>query len=108
MKYLRQELSGCEELIMTVLWQADDSMTCQEILDQVKEKYGLDYQPTTVYTFLKHLTTKGYVNKLHRGVNLYEARQGREAYLREKVELFAQIWFDGDKDKFRRFLDQEE
>lgn len=103
---LKQELSTCEEVVMNILWDAGQSLTCKEVMQQLNEKYGLDYVDTTIYTFLSTLIKKGFVFMIRRGVNLYSPCQNREDYLHQKLKGITQIWFDGDTSRLQQFIDE--
>lgn len=102
---MKQELSTCEEIIMNILWDAGKKpMTCPDIIQQLRNRYELDYNVTTVYTFLGVLVKKGFVYMIRDKVNQYYACRDREEYLYEKFDLIARIWFEGDLDKIQKYL----
>ena len=57
----RNELSECELIVMKCVWDGNGDITCAEVIEKLKTKYGLDYAETTVYTFLKNLKNKGFI-----------------------------------------------
>lgn len=106
---LRQELSSCEEVVMNVLWDSETPMTCLQIMQQLSDKYELDYKDTTVYTFLKVLMEKGFVTKTRNKINYYQpcSDRTREKYLAEKFELIAGMWFNQDSEQMIEFLKKQ-
>lgn len=98
-QYERNELSEFELLTMKCIWDAKDSITCQEIMAKLREEYGVDYQDTTVYTYLKKLTRKGFVSSYRRGVIFFEAIRSEEEYRSEQMEKMKRIWYGGDSKK---------
>ncbi len=102
---LRTELSFCEELVMSILWNAGESLTCGEIIQQLRDCYGVDYVDTTVYTFLKTLIRKGFIYMIHSGVNYYYPCRDRAEYLHRKYSSVVKVWFNGDVAKMQEFLE---
>lgn len=52
------ELTKCEKMVMKCIWRAEKDINAAEIRKALKEKYQKDYAPTTISTFLFHLTKK--------------------------------------------------
>ncbi len=102
---LRAELSFCEELVMSILWDAGEPLTCSEIIQQLRNRYEVDYVDTTVYTFLKTLICKEFIYMVHRGVNYYYPCRDRTEYLRRKYSSAVKVWFNGDVAKMQEFLE---
>ena len=71
------ELSDCELATMKCIWDAAEPISAQEIMEQLKIVYGLEYKDTTVYTFIKKLKEKGFVDSYRKGVTYYLAKIGR-------------------------------
>lgn len=95
MQVKRQELSDCELIVMKCIWNEGIPVTCAQIMEQLKEKYGLDYKDTTVYTFLKLLKDKGFVESERKGVTYYIAVKEEEKYKEEVLRKAENFWFDG-------------
>lgn len=95
--YKREELSEYELVTMKCIWDAGEPVTCQEIMAKLREEYGLDYQDTTVYTYLKKLKMKGFISSYRRGVILFEAVRSEEEYRNEQFEKAKQFWFKGSR-----------
>lgn len=96
-KYKREELSEYELVTMKCIWDAKEPITCQEIMAKLREEYGLDYQDTTVYTYLNKLKIKGFISLYRRGVNLFEAARSEEEYRNEQLEKVKKFWFKGSR-----------
>lgn len=59
------EISQCELTVMKCIWDLKaetGEVTCAQVMEKLKEDYGLTYKDTTVYTFLKNLINKGFVS----------------------------------------------
>ena len=105
----RLELSFREELVMSILWEGGkDGMSCAEVLEQLQKRYGLTYRDTTVYTFLKNLVEKKYVSKKRVRVTMYipNMEKSKESYIDQKVGELIDIWFDGDREKLLKYLEE--
>ena len=58
---LGREISGCETLIMKVVWDSEEDISTPELIDELRTRFGKDYARTTVVTFLQRLAEKGFV-----------------------------------------------
>ena len=93
--YKRSELSECELVTMKCIWDANRPITCQEIMEQLRTVYELDYKDTTVYTFLKNLKNKGFVTSYRKGLTYYEPLRKEEEYRNEQLKKNQKFWFKG-------------
>ncbi len=100
MKLKRSKLSECEEIVMKCIWDAGDSVTCQQIMTQLEQKYDLHYKSTTVYTFLKNLKKKGFVDTYRNGVTFYKPDRTEEEYRKEVLERTSSLWFNNSPLKY--------
>lgn len=91
----KNELTNCELLTMKILWDAEEALTCREIINQLTRR-GFRYADTTVYTFLKNLQQKGFVNSYRRTVSFYYPTKNKEEYLQTSLLKFCKFWFAGD------------
>ena len=46
------ELSPCEALIMKLIWEAQQDIPVQDLIDQLRDDHGKEYARTTVVTFV--------------------------------------------------------
>lgn len=95
--YKRSELSEYELTTMKCIWDAGEPVTCQEIMEKLRKEYGLDYQDTTVYTYLKKLKQKGFISSYRRGVIFFEAVRSEEEYRNEQLQKVTDLWFKGSR-----------
>ena len=91
------ELTDCELATMKCVWDAKENITVPEIVEKLKENYGLDYKPTTVYTFVKKLYDKGFVDYFKRGVKFYYPKRTQAEYIQSELNRTCEFWFDGSK-----------
>ncbi|CCY59280.1 putative uncharacterized protein [Clostridium sp. CAG:632] len=96
----RAELSECELLTMKCIWDAGEPVTCHQIMDQLREKYGLVYKDTTVYTFLKCLKGKGFVASQRKGVTYYWSLRSEVEYRNDQLRKAEDFWFNGSAVSF--------
>lgn len=93
--YKRSELSECELVTMKCIWDAEEPVSCHEIMDELRNVYGMEYKDTTVYTFLKNLKNKGFVESYRKGVNYYKATRDAKEYRNEQLLKTQNFWFKG-------------
>ena len=46
------ELSACEEMIMTIIWNSETELDLAAVMAQTNERYHTVWKPQTVSTFL--------------------------------------------------------
>ncbi len=97
-------LSEREEVVLSILWKHAESGNypiCREVIDDLKEEYKCEYAETTVYTFLKNLIKKGYVeDRRDKGVKFYVPIKSKEEYLEKVLERMNKIYFNNNKKDF--------
>ncbi len=86
MEIKRSELSECELTIMKCVWDAKEPITCSQIMAELKAKYDLEYKDTTVYTFLKNLKNKGFVDSERNGLTYYSSLRSEDEYRTELLK----------------------
>lgn len=97
-------LSFSEKLTVSILYETEKEMTCQEIRQRFLERYGVDYKDTTMYTFLKNLKEKGYITSYKRGVTFYTVAVPRNEFIQREMEEVVSIIFEGDKEAAVKFM----
>ncbi len=95
MQIKKYELTECEQTIMKCIWDAGEPIPCSNIIKELKEKYKLDYKDTTVYTFLKNLKEKGFIESERKGVTYYTPLRQEEEYRAEILRKTNEFWFNG-------------
>ena len=100
----KRALTECELTIMKIIWDADEPITNREILKALKEKYGLDYKRTSVYTFLEKLREKGFVEVYDRGLLFYTPIVSETDFRKKCLKEEKEFWANGSlKDLFTIF-----
>lgn len=89
------ELSDCELMTMKCIWDSDHPVTCAEIMEKLKRDYGLEYKDTTVYTFLKKLKEKGFVDSFRKGITFFIPLRDEASYRNEQMKFARDFWFNG-------------
>jgi len=92
----RSALSECEMVTMRCVWNLGDNATAFNVINMLAEDYGLIYKETTVYTFLKKLKEKGFVDTVRRGVTYYVPLVDEAAYQKEMAKKLLNFWYKGD------------
>ena len=88
-----KRLSDAEEMVMSVIWNNDELMSLEEIRKKSYEKYGKDWKPQTVSTFLGKLVRKGFVEQYRDGRYFYyriliDKHTYRTQMIRDDVEFW--------------------
>ena len=89
----KKELSKCEITTMKCIWDIDHPVTCAEVMERLQNNYGLEYKDTTVYTFLKNLKEKGFVDSYRKGLTYYVPLCTEEEYRNEMLKQQKKFWF---------------
>lgn len=108
MRDYKEELSHCETLIMKTIWDAKEDIALQELIRQMKPRYGKDYARTTVVTFVGKLVQKGFVNTYRKGRTAYiHSLRDEEEYKRQMIAEQVMFWYDDDPEKMLAALCSE-
>lgn len=96
-----RDLSGCEKLIMKIVWDAKRDISTPEIIQELKNRYSRDYARTTVVTFIQRLIEKGYVRTYHIGrVSYVHPIKDEPSYINNFLQYIQDFWFAGDVTSF--------
>lgn len=102
---MEKDISGCEKLIMKIIWDAENDLSTMEIITALKERYDKEYARTTVVTFLQRLIEKGFVTTYRKGKMAYaHALKDEKQYVSGLVQEVDEFWFLGDRTKFLNTL----
>lgn len=71
---------------------------CKDVVTILKDKYGLDFAVTTVYTFLNNLVKKGYVKNENEGINFYISTKSKDEYIKSVLKRINELFFNGNKE----------
>lgn len=89
--------TGCEEqILLAVCSIGSEPVDSGAIREYVNEKYGHEWAPQTVSTFLARLVKKGYLTIERKGkMYCYMATITLEQYRRARVDALKELIFDG-------------
>lgn len=91
-----RDLSGCEKLIMKIVWDAKEDISTPEIIEAIRIRYGKDYARTTVVTFVQRLMEKGFVTTYRKGrVSYVHAIRDEDQYKENILKHIEDFWFCG-------------
>lgn len=94
---MNNNLTNAEMLVMGIIWDNPEKrMVLSEIVAAVNDRWGKDWKPQTVSTYLAHLVRKGYL-KMHRNgkIYTYEPLKGKDEYMVEVLEALCK-WYSAD------------
>ena len=81
----REKLSGCEEIIYSILLKSDHDLILSEIKEQTEETFGKVWTIQTIATFLERMKKKEYVSQYRIGrFSHYHPEVSLEDYRKEK------------------------
>ncbi len=99
-KIIGREISGCETLIMKVVWDAKEDISTPELMDELRIRFKKDYARTTVVTFLQRLAEKGFVTTYRKGRTSYvHALRDERSYTDKFLKETEDFWFQGNTAK---------
>ena len=91
-----QRLPECEELVMSIVWRADEAPDLAAVRERVNARYGKEWKPQTVSTFLCRLVKKGFLSMYRKGRYCYYVPLiRREDYCESMVQRMSDLFFDG-------------
>jgi predicted transcriptional regulator len=92
-----REISGCETLIMKIVWDSEKDISTPELTDALRIRYGKEYARTTVVTFLQRLADKGFVKTYRKGRVAYvHPLKTEKEYTSKFLNEAEDFWFEGD------------
>jgi predicted transcriptional regulator len=92
-----REISGCETLIMKIVWDSESDISTPELIDALRVRYGKEYARTTVVTFLQRLADKGFVKTYRKGRVAYvHPLKSEKEYTGKFFSEAEEFWFQGD------------
>lgn len=97
---INREISGCESLIMKIVWESETDISTQQLMEEINTRFGKNYARTTVVTLIQRLAEKNFVETYRNGRASYvHAIKSKEDYIRKYFEDAVRLWFDGDFNK---------
>lgn len=102
-----KRLTECEEMVMSVIWDAKANLNLPQIVRNVNERYGKTWAMQTVSTFLARLRRKGVVRADREGRTFYyTVLITKQEYTTMITKNLVNLWFDGDVDKLVEALNE--
>lgn len=96
---MQEELTGCELLVMKVIWGSDEILSIQEIVSEINRVYQKNWKTQTVSTFLSRIVKKGYLDMQRKGRSFYYYPQITEdEYGKREIAKCVDFWSDGKID----------
>ena len=71
------------------------ALTCSYVIERLREDYGRDYAETTVYTFLKNLKNKGFIESFKKGITFFQPKRELVEFRASYITKMIEFWFDG-------------
>lgn len=97
---INRQISGCESLIMKIIWDADYDVSTPELMDSLHSRFGKNYARTTVVTFLQRLIQKGYVETYRKGRIAYvHPLKDEQEFIKNYFDEAIDLWLNGDVEK---------
>lgn len=95
-----EQLPDCEEKVLSVIWDSPEELALLDIMETVNKKYGKEWKPQTVSTFLTRLCKKGYIHFYRKGRYCYYlADMSRNEYVSRELARMAYKFADGSLEK---------
>lgn len=96
-----KQLTAAETIVMKCIWDADHEMSLAEIVKNANERYGKEWKPQTVSTYLAKLCIKNYIQMKRAGRTItYEILITEEDYKSEQAREFVAFWNNGSLKQF--------
>lgn len=103
-----ESLTISEELVLEVIYGHDESLSLNEVKDACNLKYGKNWAPQTVSTFLARIVRKGYLESHREGrLFFYTPLVPRKDYLKQKTQDYIKFWYHDNVGEMLESLTQE-
>lgn len=101
----REKLAECEEMIMSILWAAEEDLDLMTVTAKAKERFGKEWKLQTVATFMTRLQKKKYLSIYRIGrYSHYHPIVSLDEYRQAKLIEITNLLFDGKRAKLISFL----
>ena len=96
----RDALTQREAMTMKLIWDHDGPISAVEIQQGLAERYGIDYERSTITTFILHLRQKEFIDSYKKGqIYYYTPLVSESEYIADQTRQFADFWFGGSAAK---------
>ena len=97
------ELSACEEMIMTIIWNNEAELDLAAVMTQTNERYHTAWKPQTVSTFLARAKKKGFLASYQKGrYSYYQPLVSKEEYRKMKLLALLTQFYDNDREAMKK------
>lgn len=97
------ELSACEEMIMTIIWNNEAELDLAAVMTQTNERYHTAWKPQTVSTFLARAKKKGFLASYQKGrYSYYQPLVSKEEYRKMKFLALLTQFYDNDREAMKK------
>jgi len=105
-------LPECEEQLMVILWNSNESLTLFQLEDKAKKRFNKHWKIQTIATFMKRLELKNFVKATkikasnNRMYTHYDAIVSKDAYIRERFNEICYLHFQNDIESMKQFVSE--
>lgn len=101
MNMTKTELTNAEVLVMKCIWDTPTDMVLSEIVTLVNGRYGREWRPQTVSTYLAHLVQKQFLKMTRQGkIYTYHPLISEKTYRSREMRRFVEFWGSGSAADF--------
>lgn len=98
---LKNELTHAELLVMKCIWDRSQDLVLSEVVAMVNERYGKEWKPQTVSTYLAHLVQKNFLKMERNGkIYTYHPLVAETDYRNREMNAFVKFWGTGSPAEF--------
>ena len=89
-------LTEREAMVMRCIWDKGEEISSLEIQQKLQEETGLQFERTTIATYLLHLQEKNFIEREKKGqVYYYRPLKEKNQYVQNEVRKTTEQWFAG-------------
>lgn len=99
------KLSECEEQVMAVIWTSEREPDLKYVKAEVNARFGHEWAPQTVSTYIQRLAKKGYLSFTRKGRDVfYETSVDMEGYRINRLQNLVETLYGGDVEVVKKDL----
>ncbi len=89
-------LTDREAMVMRCIWEKGEDISSLEIQQKLQEETGLQFERTTIATYLLHLQEKAFIERYKKGqVYYYRPIKEKGKYVQNEVRRTTEQWLAG-------------
>ncbi len=98
---VKNDLTNAELLVMKCIWDNTKDLVLSEVVAIVNERYGKEWKPQTVSTYLAHLVQKRFLQMERNGkIYTYHPLIAEVDYRTKMMNSFVDFWGNGSPSEF--------